>query len=206
LAVTLVPTHSSFPLAVDVEVNEQAPEVGAVNVPVKLATSPGANLAAVKTGVLPLRSLTTATFVSATLPALLTVPLKVSKAPGNPGATGQFCVTTIRGLVSTRHVAGALSVMVLPPHRSAAVAVTVLMIVHTAFTGTVYRPVKFAVAPGANVAALKTMTPGAWSLTTTTFVSVMSPAFRTVPLKVNTAPGATGAVGHVCVTTMRAEV
>jgi hypothetical protein len=76
LAVTRVPVHLSLPLAVRVEVTEQTPLlVGAVKLPVKLATPPGANVAAAKTGVLPVRSLTTTTLVKVTLPALLTVPL-----------------------------------------------------------------------------------------------------------------------------------
>jgi hypothetical protein len=75
LAVTRVPVHLSLPLAVSVEVTAQPPLVGAVKLPVKLATPPGANVAAVKTGVLPVRSLTTTTLVKVTLPALLTVPL-----------------------------------------------------------------------------------------------------------------------------------
>jgi len=74
-ALTRVPVHLSLALAVSVEVMEQPPVAGTVKLPGKLATSPGANVAAVKTGVVPVRSLTTTTLVSVMFPALLTLPL-----------------------------------------------------------------------------------------------------------------------------------
>src|SRR5882724_5640892 len=45
------------------------------------------------------------TLVSGTLPALLTIPLKVSKAPGNTLVGGHCLVTVIAGIAQTVQVA-----------------------------------------------------------------------------------------------------
>ena len=50
-------------------------------------------------------SLTTKTFVSEMLPLLLTLPVKMSRAPGATGLAGQFLVTVIEGVVSEAQVA-----------------------------------------------------------------------------------------------------
>ena len=67
--------------------------------------APGGNAAAVKTGVAPLKLFRITTLVSMMLPALLTVPLYVSKPSGLTGFVGQFCVTAICGVVRSGQVA-----------------------------------------------------------------------------------------------------
>jgi hypothetical protein len=74
-----------------------------------------------------------------------------------------------------------VSVTVTPEQGVPAVASTVLE-TEQQFTGTVYLPVKFAAAPGANEATLKMGSEPLRLLTTTTFVRVTLPELLTVPL------------------------
>ena len=48
------------------------------------------------------------------LPALLTLPLKVSREPGVTGLTGQFCVMITSGVVTSVQIAEALLVKPVP--------------------------------------------------------------------------------------------
>jgi hypothetical protein len=74
VAVTLLPEQRSWPLAVRVSVVVQQTG-GAVYLPVKFQTAPGAKIMGPMTGALLLGWLsTTKTLISVTFPALLTVP------------------------------------------------------------------------------------------------------------------------------------
>ena len=147
-----------------------------------MAVAPGASVAAVKTGVAPVRSFVTSTFVNVILPALLTVPLKVRRPPPTGGMMGQFCVTTIRGVVISTQVADAVLVASISEQASAPVAMTVLLTAQ-ASSGAVKLATKFAEAPGARVATVKTTVFGMGRLfTTLTLFRVTFPEFLTVPV------------------------
>ncbi len=78
-----------------------------------------------KMGVRPLRLFKTTTFVKAMLPALLTLPLYVSKPPGTTGLTGQFWVIVISGVVVMGQVE--TTVLVAAPQTAKPMAVEMLV-------------------------------------------------------------------------------
>ena len=97
------------------------------------------------------------------------------------GFTGQFCVTTMRGVVTSGQVADALLLVTIPVQLSLPRAVTVLL-TEQASNGAVKLAVKFAEAPGARLGTVNTVLGEAWSLTTVTLFKVTLPEFLTVPL------------------------
>jgi hypothetical protein len=101
--------------------------------------------------------------------------------PGPTGFTGQFCVTTIRGVVTSVQVAEALLVAMIAEQASLPLAVTALLTEH-ASAGAVKLAVKFADAPGARLGTVRTVLGTAWSLTTVTLFKVTLPEFLTVPV------------------------
>src|SRR5436190_7813693 len=147
----------------------------------KFAEAPGASVAAVKTGVVPVRSLVTTMLVSVMLPALLTLPVKVSRPPGLAGLAGQFCVTVRRGVVPSGQVADATLVTMFAVQASVPRALTVLVTKHE-LPGAVKLAVKFADAPGARVGTVSTVLGEAWLSVTTTLFSGTLPGLLTVPL------------------------
>ena len=62
----------------------------------------------VRSGLLPVWLLVTTRLFKVMLPALLTLPLKVSRAPGVTGSIGQFCVMITSGVVTSVQIAEAL--------------------------------------------------------------------------------------------------
>jgi hypothetical protein len=146
---------------------------------VKLIIVPGASVAVVKTGVVPLKLFTTLTLVSVMLPALLTVPLNTSRPPGLAGFAGQVCATTRRGVVTSGQVAVALLDAKVESQISLPVAVTVLLTEHES-AGAVKLAVKFVDTPGTRLNTVKTVLD--WLLTTVTLIKVTLPEFLTVPV------------------------
>ena len=76
-------------------------------------------MASEKTGVDPLMLFTTTTLVRVMLPVFVTVPLKVSNAPGTVGLAGQDWVILSAGVVAIAQVALAVLVIVTPQTLSA---------------------------------------------------------------------------------------
>ena len=67
-------------------------------------------------------------------------------------------------------------------------------------------PLKLALAPGAKLATVKTGVAPVRSLVTTRLVKMVSPALRTLPLKVSKLPDLTASSGQSWVTVRREEV
>jgi hypothetical protein len=97
------------------------------------------------------------------------------------GFTGQFCVTMMRGVVTSGQVAVASVETRLSEQASLPLAITVLVTEH-ASAGAVKLAAKFADAPGARVGTVSTVLGEAWLLTTVTLFKVTLPEFLTVPL------------------------
>src|ERR1043165_5019016 len=106
------------------------------------------------------------------------------------------------GAVSNAHVADWLALAETPAQVLLPRAVTVLVTEH-ALIGAVNVAVKFADAPGARLATLRTVLGVVWSFTTVTLISVTSPGLLTVPENVIGLPAALCAAGQVKVTVMR---
>lgn len=124
------------------------------------------------------------------------------KPPVLAGTAGQASVTAMAGAVVTVQMVFTVFVTMVAEQRSRLTALNEVVTLQ-AFAGTVTVLVKFAVAPGARVATVKTVELAAGrSLTTTTSVRVMLPRFRTVPLYTTEPPGVIGVVGHTAVTTI----
>src|SRR5882724_9026520 len=107
VATTPRPEQIFVPRAVNVSVIEQT-LVGTSSLPLKLLHSPLVRKGILITRLVPVlrtRSLNTVTLVRGTLPVLHTVPLNVSKPPGNPLVGGHSLVTVIAGVVQTRQTA-----------------------------------------------------------------------------------------------------
>src|SRR2546421_4035047 len=119
------------------------------------------------------------TLTSVMLPELLTVPLYRSTSSGSPA--GHVLVTTIAGELLTGQVVVAVSRTVTPVQGVPPVAVTVLE-TEQQFKGTLYLPVKWAVALGASVARVRSGVAPLRLFTTTTLVRVTLPELLTVPL------------------------
>jgi len=105
---------------------------------VKLTAAPGARLGKLKITVLGVGvTRRTTTLVRVTLPALLTVPLKVRRPPRGVGASGQASVTAILAVPCTGQVAVADAETSAPEHLSRTFAVRVEAMVQPLFAGTV---------------------------------------------------------------------
>ena len=179
LLVTDTAVQMSLPVAVNVVVCAQA-LAGRVEIPVKLATAPGAIVAAVKTTVLGTgRSLTTTTLLKVISPVFRTVPLLVIELPGTIGVIGQATVTAICGVVRMVQVELA-ELVTATPQILRAVPVEVLVIEQLVVAKKL--PLKLLLAPGASVAAVKIGVEPLRLLRTITLVSVMLPEFLTEPL------------------------
>ena len=74
---------------------------------------------------MPVWLLVTTRLFKVMLPALLTLPLKVSRDPGVMGLVGQFCVIITSGVVIRMQLAEAVLLTVLPVFESLPVAVNV---------------------------------------------------------------------------------
>jgi hypothetical protein len=124
LFVIALSVQTSRPIPLKAVVTAQV-LVGAMEVPVKLASAPGASVATVNTVVLAAgRSLSTTTLVNVTLPVFCTVPLYVNEPPGSAWVAGQTAVTAICGVVRMGQVA--LTVLVTgTPQRLLALATKV---------------------------------------------------------------------------------
>jgi len=176
---TSTAVQMSLPVAVNVVVCAQA-LAGRVEIPVKLATAPGAIVAAVKTTVLGTgRSLTTTTLLKVISPVFRTVPLLVIELPGTIGVIGQATVTAICGVVRMVQVELA-ELVTATPQILRAVPVEVLVIEQLVVAKKL--PLKLLLAPGASVAAVKIGVEPLRLLRTITLVSVMLPEFLTEPL------------------------
>ena len=124
-----------------------------------------------------------------------------------PGATvpvGQMAVIETLGAVRIGQVEETESVTV-TPQILVARTVEELVTVQTS-AAAVKLPLKAAEAPGTSVSAVKMGVDPLRSLSTTTLVSVTSPAFRMVPVKVSRLPGLTGLTGQFWVITIRGVV
>ena len=98
------------------------------------------------------------------------------------GATGHASVTAIAGAVATVQVVETVFVTVVRAQISLPIPRKVV-VTEQALAGMVFALVKLADAPGASVAVVNTVVLAAGqSLSTTTFVKVILPVFRTVPL------------------------
>ena len=90
-------------------------------------------------------------------------------------------MTTMRGAVTRVQVADAVFETLTAEQASLPLPVAVLLTEH-ASAGVVKLAVKFAEAPGARLAKLRTVLGDAWLLTTVTLFKVTLPEFRTVPV------------------------
>src|ERR1017187_3601707 len=89
--------------------------------------APGASVRTVKIGVVPLWLLVTTMLFKVMLPALLRLPVKVSRPPGLTGLIGQFWVIAKSGVVMIGQMV--VAVLVTPtPQRLWAMAVDVLVL------------------------------------------------------------------------------
>jgi hypothetical protein len=148
---------------------------------VKLRIAPGASVAAAKTGVEPVRSFVTTTFVNVIVPALLTLPEYVSVPPKVAGTSGQFSVTTRRGALSSGQIVDAVLVTSAELQASLPLTVTVLLM-EQASRGVLKLAVKFAEAPAARLGTVKTVLGEVWLSITMTLFNVTLPVLLTVPV------------------------